>query len=213
MKKILFIALLLTTSIYIYGQKIDDIISSFSNQQCSLLNNLNENEWKYTRYVLSKIEPSFYELKRENQNNDIVSNAWFNKIFTRGKGENYSLDFNKVRIEASKVDVSDLPDIREFVFIGMKISLLKKTNSITYLELGNCPANTQNNFREQIQQIKDSYEVLTDLKDDDTRMFMMKNKEPDSFHELIIIEYGKEPYLVRLKGKFSISDLSAPEKY
>ncbi|MDL2215211.1 DUF4252 domain-containing protein, partial [Dysgonomonas sp. OttesenSCG-928-M03] len=146
---------------------------------------------------------------------DTISAPWFDKIFTRRKGENYSLDFKKIRIETAKANISDIPDTKEFVFIGMKIPLLEKARSIIHLELENCSDDIKNKFREQIKHIKTSYDVLTIWSSDNNEdsILMMKNKEPEPFTELIIAELGETPYLVRFKGTFDISDISAPKDY
>ncbi len=213
MKPILSVILLFSTYIFIHSQNLDEIVSIFSTSECSKVESANEKEWKYARYLLSKIEPSFYDLNRTSQERDTISSLWFDKIFTRGKGENYSLDFNKIREEAANVNISDIPDIKKFTFIGMKIPLLENTQSIIHIELEDCPNELKNKFREQIKRVKDHYEVLTDLRSDEDKILMMRNKQPEPFTELIIVELGESPYLVKLKGVFDISDISAPKEY
>ncbi len=213
MKKISLVVLLLTISmINVFSQSVEDVIASFSNREYSKVEALNENEWKYAKFVFSKIAPSFYEAKAEMQLKDTLNSFWFDKVFTRKANNNnsYSVDFDKVKTEAAKVTLSDIPEVNEFVFIGMKMPILEKAKSITHLELNNYNENAKSEFWNEIDKMKSSYEVLISTNEDSERSMIMKNKGEESFSEIIMIDETDESTidLVWMKGSFDGSVLA-----
>lgn len=215
MKKLFLTIILSTLSAYIFPQSVDNIIANFAGQECAQFNNINEEEWKYAKYVFSKIAPPFYDLEQTEQIKDSINNFWFEKVFTYKNEDSYSLDFAKIKTEAAQVNLSDIPDVNEFIFIGMKIPLLEKAHTITHLELKDCPIQIKNNFRQEFEKVKEFYEVLIATKDEDTEVTILKNKDTNSFSELIMLEQSDPSHinLMKLTGSFDISDISAPKDY
>lgn len=215
MNKCLFTTALFFISICLFAQKADSVINEFANLECSKYHNLSEKEWSYAKFVFSKINPQFYDLDRINQEKDSASCAWFDKVYTRGEGNNYSLDFEKIQKEAAKVQASDIPEIKEFDFIGMKMPLLEKAKTITAIEFEGCPIEIMNDLTKKVEALKSSYEVLVELKNNDEINLIMKEKDADSFNELIIFDMDENTSanLLRLKGSFEISDITPPNEY
>ena len=216
MRKILLLALLSTISVVnIFPQSIEDVIAFFSNREYSKVETLNEKEWKYAKFVFSKIDPSFYNEKAEIQLKDTLNNYWFDKVFTR-KTENsnsYSLDFDKVKAGAAKITLSDIPEVEEFIFIGMKMPILEKARSITHLELKNYKDNERNTFWDEIDKIKSSYEILISKNEGNEKAMIMKNKEKGSFSQIIMIDETDDSSIdvVCMKGSFDASVLTPPK--
>jgi len=213
MKKCLFITVLFFISICLFAQKADEVINEFANLECSKHYDLNEKEWSYAKYAFSMINPSFYEKDRDGQGKDTESSAWFDKVFTRKEDDSYSLDFEKVKKEAANTQTSDIPEIYEFSFIGMKMPLLEKAKTITSLEFKECSNETINDFTQKIEDLKSDYEVLVEHKNNDNVNIIMKNKDVDSFTELIIFDKHENTSanLMKLKGSFDISDITPPK--
>lgn len=213
MKKLLFTITLFATSLAVFSQKVEDIIAAFECQECSVSEYLDDKDWQYARYVFSQIDPPFYDMNKAEQLKDTVNGIWFDKVFTRKEGESYSLDFEKVKKEAALVNIADIPEVNEFIFIGMKIPLLEKTRSIKHLSIEDCSKEVKDRFRTEAKKIIGSYEILANVRDNESETFVMKNKDSDSFHELVILELGEDLNLVKMEGIFDISDLSAPKDY
>jgi len=215
MKKLTFIIILLSFSILAFSQKVEDFISHFANQECCQIDYVNEDEWRYAKYVFSNIDPPYYDLDRDQQIRDTVNSFWFDQVFLRREGDsnNYSLNFRKVKESAARADVANVPEIKEFVFIGMKIPLLEKAKTIQQMDLEDCWSEVKESFRNEARKLADHYTVITSVKDDESDILLLKNKEEDSFYELIMIELGQEPHLLRMEGIFEMSDISAPKDY
>lgn len=219
MKKIPLIILLL--AVYIttaFAQRnVADVIDSFSNREYSKVESLNENEWKFARFVFSKIDHLYHDADAVTQLKDTLTTFWFDKVFKRNidNPNSYTLDFEKVRAEAAKESLTDIPDITEFSFIGMKMPILEKTKSITHLELGECDKNIKSMFWAQIDKIRPSYELLVSTNEDNHKTMILKNKEKDLFSEFIMIdETGDSSIdLVWLKGLYDGSELTPPKDH
>lgn len=215
MKKCLFTLILFFTSICFFAQNVDSLINTFVNLDCSKYHKLNEVEWSYAKFAFSNINPSFYNLSRIDQEKDTISSVWFDKVFTRGDRDYYSLDFEKVQKEAAKVIASDIPEVKEFSFIGMKMPLLEKAKSITSLELNKCSTETIDDFTQKIEDLKSFYEILVEQRDNKYLSLIMKNKEANSFYELIIFDKNEDTSanLLKMEGSFDISDITPPNDY
>lgn len=215
MKKLIFTAFLLfTLSVNFYSQNIENVFSAFIGEECIKFDDISEKEWKYAKYIFSKIDPPFYDMDREIQIKDSINSFWFDKVFTRKEGNSYSLDFNKVKKEAAKVDDSNIPEVKEFIFIGMKIPMLEKAKSITSLEMNNCSDDLKNKFWKEFESIKSSYETLVSRGENNEKNLIMKNKG-DSFSEIIVLSQSNESStnLMWLKGTFDITDITPPKDY
>lgn len=84
---------------------------------------------------------------------------------------------------------------------------------IRHPDLENCPPDVKNSFRAETKKIIPSYTLLTKAKEGEDEVLMMKNKDSDSFHELVILELGENAHLTKLEGIFDISGLSALKEY
>jgi len=214
MKKIVFIVILSMFSLTAFSQKLETVISAFVGEECVKYDDISEKEWKYAKYIFSKIDPPFYDKDRVVQIKDTVNSFWFDKIFTRKEGNSYSLDFDKIREEAAKTNDSDIPEVEEFIFIGMKMPMLEKAKSITSLEMNNCNADLKDKFWKELESIKPSYEILVSVGEDHEKDLVIKNKG-DSFTEIILISQNSESSinLIWLKGAFNITDITPPKDY
>lgn len=213
MTKLIFTSLLFVLSLGVFSQKIENVISSFAKEECVKYEALNEDEWKFAKYVFSKIDPPFYNLEQSEQVKDTINSIWFNKAFTYNDN-GYSLDLGKIKLETSRINISDIPDVNDFVFIGMKMPMLEKAKSITSLEMNNCSTKLTDKFRKEFENIKTSYEVLVSEEENNEINLIMKN-QGDSFTEIILFSQdGKSSiHCMWLKGAFDITDIAPPKDY
>lgn len=214
MKKLFFTTLLSILSVSIFSQTIEQLFSMFASDGCSKLEVLDEDEWKFAKYVFSRIDPLFYDMDRTEQIKDSVNSTWFNKVFTYNDN-GYSLDFEKVKAEASKVNHTDIPQVNEFIFIGMKMPILEKAKSISSLEMNNCNIELKDKFWQEIEAIKPFYEILVGQQSDKDKNLIMKSKQEEPFPEIIIAAQNDDSSinLLRLQGTFHLSDITPSEEY
>lgn len=214
MKKLLFTVILSVISLLAFSQKVEDVISAFAGEKCVKLDDISEKEWKYAKYVFSKIDPPFYDMDMVEQIKDTANSFWFDKVFTRKEGNSYSLDFDKVKKEAAQVNDSDIPEVKEFIFIGMKMPMLEKAKSIISLEMNNCGADLMDRFLNEFENIEPLYELLAANGEGRNKSLVMKNKG-DSFTEIILLSQESESSinLMWLKGAFDITDITPPKDY
>lgn len=212
MKNALFTVLLFMISLSIFSQRAEDIFSAFNNQECVKSEAINEDEWKFARYAFSNISASFYEKNKSEQQKDTINSNWFNKVFTYNEN-GYSLDFEKIKTGAAKINSSEIPDVKEFIFIGMQMPILQSATSITSLKLRNCGEELKDKFDEKFNSIKPFYDILISQELDSEKNIVMKNKEDEPFSEVILLSQIGESYidLVYLKGTFYLSDITPPK--
>ncbi|MDU1905555.1 MAG: DUF4252 domain-containing protein [Dysgonomonas sp.] len=128
-----------------------------------------------------------------------------------------SQSFDNIVSEFSKAENVDKVNISRFgwnyikaAFIGNKdASIIRKISSLQILDLEDCSSDTKARFVDRIDNLKDKkYELLMMVKDESSEVLIMSKSRKNKIRELIIID-KKEPTLVWLKGKFSLSDLSS----
>lgn len=85
---------------------------------------------------------------------------------------------------------------------GMSIS------SVQVLSLDECSSDVKLSFNSLAQQLSDDkYEVLLKANEKDEKTRILARFKDDAISELVIVTMGKEPALVRIKGKIRPEDV------
>ena len=85
----------------------------------------------------------------------------------------------------------------------------KGVKSICYLDLGSCPSEVKEDFRQKVNQLE-GYEVLFRGKEDGEMYKLLAKMNNETIREFIILTTGEDDCaLIFLKGKFKKDDLYA----
>ena len=84
----------------------------------------------------------------------------------------------------------------------------KGVKSICYLDLGSCPSEVKEDFRQKVNQLE-GYEVLFRGKEDGEMYKLITKKNNETIRELIILITGKDECgLTLMKGKIKKEDIN-----
>lgn len=100
-----------------------------------------------------------------------------------------------------KVNVSGLLTFFAKPFIEKEIKGCK-ISSVNVMSLDDCSSETKNRFNKMAENFKDdNYELFlkSNEKDEKTRIFVRMQNE--TIREMVVLTMGKEPALIRIKGK------------
>jgi len=128
----------------------------------------------------------------------------------------YGQDIDKIFSSFSKVAKADNVHIGKFAMSFVKFGAIgnndadfvRKINSLQVLDLSDCNMDIKRKFADQISKCNmNGYEMLMRVKDDEDDVLIMAKSKKEKIKEFIIIEKG-DPAIIRMKGNFSMSDLS-----
>ena len=99
----------------------------------------------------------------------------------------------------------------EYTKVPRRVFLLgnnKGIKSICYLDLGSCPSEVKEDFRQKVNQLE-GYEVLFRGKEDGEMYKLIAKKNNETIRELIILITGKDDCgLTLMKGKIKKEDIA-----
>ena len=89
-------------------------------------------------------------------------------------------------------------------------SILGDVNSIYVLDLSDCAATVQNQFRNAIVRMETAgYEKLMEVADDDDQAVVYLKRKGDRIQDFILYSIGEDPCMVNITGNFKMSDVQA----
>lgn len=120
--------------------------------------------------------------------------------------------------EFAKAPRAENVNLRKFIFSSLTIAnwgnkdFNKKISSMSVLNLESCSRDIKLQFAEQIENLEiEGYEVLMKVKNDDDNVLIMSKSKKGKVKELVIITIN-DPTIIRLKGNFTLNDLSDVKK-
>jgi len=130
--------------------------------------------------------------------------------------QSYGQSLDKLFSEFSKAENAENVSIGKFGWSFFKLAtignkdagIMKKIKSLHVLDLSDCSSSVKIKFAGEMDRLKDKdYELLLMTKDDEDEDLILGNMKNDIIKEVIIID-KTDPTIVRIKGKFKMSDLT-----
>jgi hypothetical protein len=94
------------------------------------------------------------------------------------------------------------------MFIGGLFEDTKGVTGVEVLNFDSCEKSVKDNVRKAIRSIDErEYEILVSVKEDKEQLKVLSRMKDDYIRELVIVNTGDDPALIRIRGKIKPSDI------
>ena len=94
------------------------------------------------------------------------------------------------------------------MFIGGLFEDTKGVTGVEVLNFDSCEQSVKDNVRKAIRSIDErEYEILVSVKEDKEQLKVLSRMKDDYIRELVIVNTGDDPALIRIRGKIKPSDI------